>query len=152
MRPTNHDFNLQVSRDAHGISIPMTGIAGHVALTGEIVNIKDVYNDKRFNPELDKKSGYRTRSMLCVPIRKVADSLHEDVSGALKNAKAYKNLTRNSQKDILQGDLGSFASAEEESKSGEEIIAGIVIIQLMHEIDCLIYLISCFVIHSLTTY
>ena len=45
------------------------GIAGHVAKTGEIINIKDAYSDKRFDPSTDKKTGYVTRSMLCMPIR-----------------------------------------------------------------------------------
>jgi len=45
------------------------GIAGHVAATGEIVNIPDAYADPRFNPEVDKKSGFRTRNILCLPIR-----------------------------------------------------------------------------------
>lgn len=44
------------------------GIAGHVAATGEIINIKDAYNDPRFDPSTDKKTGYRTRSVLCMPI------------------------------------------------------------------------------------
>ena len=45
------------------------GIAGHVAKTGEIINIKDAYKDDRFDPTTDKKTGYRTRSILCMPIR-----------------------------------------------------------------------------------
>ncbi len=44
------------------------GIAGHVAKTGEVVNIKDAYSDPRFDPSTDKKTGYRTRSVLCMPI------------------------------------------------------------------------------------
>ena len=45
-----------------------TGIAGHVAKTGEIINISDAYNDDRFDPSTDKKTGYHTRSILCMPI------------------------------------------------------------------------------------
>lgn len=44
------------------------GIAGYVAQSGETINIKDAYQDSRFNPEIDKKTGYRTRSILCMPI------------------------------------------------------------------------------------
>jgi signal transduction histidine kinase len=44
------------------------GIAGHVAKTAEIINIKDAYKDKRFDPTTDKKTGYRTNSILCMPI------------------------------------------------------------------------------------
>jgi adenylate cyclase len=52
------------------IRIPMhMGIAGHVATTGEVLNIPDAYNDKRFNKEIDLKTGYRTRTILCMPLR-----------------------------------------------------------------------------------
>ncbi|MBW1872005.1 MAG: GAF domain-containing protein [Deltaproteobacteria bacterium] len=45
------------------------GISGWVAECGKAVNIKDAYQDARFNPEVDKVSGYRTKSLLCVPLR-----------------------------------------------------------------------------------
>lgn len=44
------------------------GIAGWVAETREIVNIPDAYADQRFQPAVDLKSGYRTRSILSVPM------------------------------------------------------------------------------------
>jgi putative ABC transport system ATP-binding protein len=45
------------------------GIAGHVATTGEGVRIDDAYRDPRFNPQVDRDTGFRTRSILCLPIR-----------------------------------------------------------------------------------
>lgn len=45
-----------------------TGIAGHVMNTGETINIADAYADPRFNPEVDRKSGFHTRSILCQPV------------------------------------------------------------------------------------
>ncbi len=45
------------------------GLAGHVAKTGETISIADAYNDPRFNPEIDRKSGYLTRNVLCMPLR-----------------------------------------------------------------------------------
>ncbi len=44
------------------------GVAGWVAQTREIVNIPDAYADQRFQPNVDQKSGYRTRSILAVPM------------------------------------------------------------------------------------
>jgi len=44
------------------------GIAGWVAETREIVNIPDAYADQRFQPAVDLKSGYRTHSILAVPM------------------------------------------------------------------------------------
>jgi adenylate cyclase len=51
------------------------GIAGHVAATGETVNIPDAYADPRFNPEVDRRTGYRTRTILCVPMRDEAGTI-----------------------------------------------------------------------------
>ena len=45
------------------------GIAGYVATTGEVLKIDDCYNSPYFNPEIDRKTGYRTRNMLTVPMR-----------------------------------------------------------------------------------
>ena len=45
------------------------GIAGTVAATGKTINIPDAYSDSRFNPNVDKATGYRTRSILCTAIR-----------------------------------------------------------------------------------
>jgi len=44
------------------------GIAGAVFTSGKSINIPYAYADLRFNPEFDKKTGFFTRSILCVPI------------------------------------------------------------------------------------
>jgi signal transduction histidine kinase len=44
------------------------GIAGWVAETGQPVIIPDTSKDSRFNPDVDDHSGFRTRSILCVPM------------------------------------------------------------------------------------
>jgi len=51
------------------------GIAGEVAKTRNGINIKDAYNDPRFNPEFDKQTGYHTRSILCIPIISINGNL-----------------------------------------------------------------------------
>ena len=51
------------------IRIPIgTGIAGHVLQTGRAMNIPDAYESPLFNADVDRATGYRTRSILCVPI------------------------------------------------------------------------------------
>ncbi|MFZ1976886.1 MAG: ATP-binding protein [Bacteroidota bacterium] len=45
------------------------GLAGFVAEKGETIIIPDTYADPRFNPDIDKQSGYRTRNMLCMPMK-----------------------------------------------------------------------------------
>lgn len=55
--------------DTAEIRIPNTaGIAGAVFTSGETINIPHAYADLRFNPAVDKMTGYFTRSILCVPV------------------------------------------------------------------------------------
>ena len=55
--------------DATRIHLPNhLGIAGTVFTSGETVNIPYAYADLRFNPAFDKKTGFFTRSILCVPV------------------------------------------------------------------------------------
>jgi sigma-B regulation protein RsbU (phosphoserine phosphatase) len=51
------------------------GLAGWVATHGETVNIADAYQDERFVRASDQKTGYRTRSLLCHPIRNNNDQI-----------------------------------------------------------------------------
>jgi serine phosphatase RsbU (regulator of sigma subunit) len=44
------------------------GIAGDVAKTRTVANIPDAHQDPRFNPDFDRQTNYRTRSVLCLPL------------------------------------------------------------------------------------
>ena len=58
------------SQDIRGARIPIqAGIAGHVARTGETLNIVDAHQDPRFDDSWDRKTNYRTRSMMCLPVK-----------------------------------------------------------------------------------
>ncbi|XP_048758598.2 dual 3',5'-cyclic-AMP and -GMP phosphodiesterase 11-like isoform X2 [Ostrea edulis] len=60
----------EVGENREAIRIPWgTGIIGHVAQTGDLLNIPDAYKDPRFNNEIDLQMGYRTRSILSTPIK-----------------------------------------------------------------------------------
>ena len=52
------------------------GIAGYVATTGKVLNIDNVYKDRRFNPDIDRKTGYKTRNILCVPMVNRDDQIY----------------------------------------------------------------------------
>lgn len=53
------------------IEIPVgAGLAGECASTGADVVIPDAYQDSRFNDAVDKVTGYRTKSVLCVPLKR----------------------------------------------------------------------------------
>ncbi len=64
---------LRVSQDLPGagqVRIPLgSGVAGAAAESGEIIRIDDAYADPRFNPDVDRRTGFRTRSILSVPLR-----------------------------------------------------------------------------------
>ncbi|MGM0555452.1 MAG: GAF domain-containing protein [Myxococcota bacterium] len=45
------------------------GIAGWVAMTGKSINVRDAYGDPRFNPAVDEETGFKTRNILCQPVR-----------------------------------------------------------------------------------
>eukprot|EP00898_Chlorokybus_atmophyticus_P002612 jgi/Chlat1/3351/Chrsp23S03662 len=64
-----NELYVAVSEDAVGRRIPIgSGIAGAVAKTGKPVNVMDVYCDQRFSMAFDAVTGYRTRSLLGVPV------------------------------------------------------------------------------------
>ncbi len=44
------------------------GIAGASFQSGELLNIQDAYADPRFNPSMDRETGYKTRNMLVSPL------------------------------------------------------------------------------------
>jgi Nif-specific regulatory protein len=44
------------------------GIAGHVAVSGGVVNMPTAHGEKRFNPEVDRLTGYQTKTLLAVPL------------------------------------------------------------------------------------
>lgn len=55
------------------VRIPLgSGIAGAAAQSGETIRIDDAYADPRFNPNVDKQTGYRTNSILSLPVKNQA--------------------------------------------------------------------------------
>lgn len=67
-------------------------IAGHVASTGEILNIEDAYHlpegvPYQINPKFDEDSGYRTKSILAIPMRNQRD----EIVGVLQLINAKRN-------------------------------------------------------------
>ncbi|KAJ7345595.1 hypothetical protein JRQ81_001545 [Phrynocephalus forsythii] len=78
------------TENANEVQVPWgKGIIGYVAEHGETVNIPDAYQDRRFNDEIDKLTGYKTKSLLCMPIRNsegeiigVAQAINKTPGGA----------------------------------------------------------------------
>jgi len=68
----NDDKTKIWTKVAHGmdpVELPIdSGIVGNAIVSEKKIKIDDVYKDERFNPEIDKKTGYRTKSMLVIPM------------------------------------------------------------------------------------
>lgn len=110
------------SRVAQGanqeIRLPIgQGIAGSVAATGEIVNIKDAYEDARFNREFDIKTAYRTKSILCVPMR----DTRGDITGVIQALNALDGAFDAEDEELLLALGGQAAQAIENAMLHEEI-------------------------------
>lgn len=73
------------------------GIAGSVFRTGEIINIKDAYSDDRFNKDVDAKTGYRTKTILCMPIR----NIEQEIIGVFQILNKMSGYFTQDDEDIL---------------------------------------------------
>ena len=113
----DRNTNELVIHVAHGVAgsssgeirFPATaGIAGACATSREIINIPDAYADDRFNREVDKRTGYRTKSILAIPL--------VDHSGDLVGVAQVLNTRK-----------GVFDSADEQLGAGIASQAGIAL-------------------------
>ncbi len=84
------------------------GIAGYVASTGTALNITDAYTDPRFDSSIDKKTGYVTRNILCLPVFNSANELI--------------GVTQ-----LINKQQGSFTASDEEFMRAFNIQAGIAL-------------------------
>lgn len=67
---------------SYEIRIPADqGIAGHVATTGQILNIPDAYAHPLFYRGVDDSTGFRTRNILCFPIKNESQGASSGGSG-----------------------------------------------------------------------
>ncbi|HIK45589.1 MAG TPA: GAF domain-containing protein [Leptolyngbyaceae cyanobacterium M65_K2018_010] len=126
------------------LRMPSTsGIVGHVASTGEGLNIPDVSRDPRFNPDADRRTGYQTRNILCMPVFDSAGRLiavtqlinkaqgsftssdeafmrafNIQAGVALENAKLFESVLveKQYQKDILQSLSDAVVSTDLEGR------------------------------------
>ncbi|KAH6587857.1 hypothetical protein BASA50_011048 [Batrachochytrium salamandrivorans] len=87
------------------IRFPMSkGIAGHVVMTGETLNIQNAYTDSRFNRDVDMHTGYHTRNILCVPML----DQHQKIIGVAEMINKLPDDTHFTKEDEAQ--LSSFSS------------------------------------------
>jgi Nif-specific regulatory protein len=93
------------------------GIAGAAALSGQIINVKDAHEDPRFNKEVDVRTGYRTRSILTVPLRN-----HEgEVIGAFQALNKREGVFTANDEEIAKALAAHAAIAIETAQLIEEL-------------------------------
>jgi len=108
---------------AHGIDrvrMPAgTGIAGVSVKSGETVIVNDPYRDPRFNQEIDRQTGYTTRSILAVPVK----NSRGEVLGAFQTINKKTAEGRFEESDVKFLKLASTYAGEaiETTKLNEEI-------------------------------
>jgi putative nucleotidyltransferase with HDIG domain len=76
------------------------GIAGLVAVSGQVLNIKDAVKDKRFDSGIDKKTGYKTETILALPI---IDHSGEETIGVIEVINKQNGTFTDADIDILKG-------------------------------------------------
>lgn len=108
---------VALGMDSQEIRFPADkGLAGYVVRSGESINIEDAYNDDRFNPEVDKETGYKTTTMLCMPIK----NNNQEIIGAFQVLnKAHGVFTKNDE-DLLVAIGGSASIALENAQLFEQ--------------------------------
>jgi len=94
-----------------------SGIAGLVVTTGETLIIDDPYSNPHFNPEIDKKTGYHTRSLLCGPMR---DSKGE-VLGVFQVLNKLDGAFQEEDKELLEAVAAFSAIAIENARLYAEL-------------------------------
>jgi Nif-specific regulatory protein len=123
------------------------GIAGHVAMTGEVVNVDDAYEHPLFYKEVDLETGYRTRTLLAIPVR----NSRGEVIGVSEAVNKIKGRFTSEDAEAMQALLAAVAKSLEGvsfKKPGGPIDAGgngfstQKIIGMSHRVESIIRLID----------
>ncbi len=68
--PKAHELCSQVATGTSEIRFSADrGIAGESIRTGDVINVPDAYADERFNQDIDRATGFKTRNLLTFPMR-----------------------------------------------------------------------------------
>ena len=108
---------IALGLDSEEIRFPADkGLAGYVVRTGESINITDAYNDPRFNPDVDKSTGYTTKTILCMPIK----NNNQEIIGAFQVLNKENGVFTKSDEDLLVAIGGSASIALENAQLFEQ--------------------------------
>jgi len=103
------------------IRLPLDGrsLAGEVARTGRLLRIDAPYEDPRFDPSVDARTGFRTRSMLVAPI----DARDHRRLGVLQAVNDREGIFQEDDERFIQALAGAAGVALEFVELSEELAA-----------------------------
>lgn len=103
--------------DSQEIRVPADkGLAGYVVKTGETLNIENAYTDNRFNKDVDLKTGYKTKTILCMPIK----NNNQEIIGAFQVLNKIDGVFTKNDEDLLVAIGGSASIALENAQLFEQ--------------------------------
>ena len=120
-----------IAQQEKEIRFPLNkGIAGAVAAKGTSLLIPDAYQDPRFNPEIDRRTGYHTHSILSVPLK----NQRQEVLGVAEVLNRLDGKPFDEEDRLHLEALASIAAAaietvhlyEEQKRATEAVISGLL--------------------------
>ncbi len=110
------EFYSQATSDGETLRFPANrGIAGETLRSG-ILRIDDCYADKRFNPEVDRQTGYRTKNMISVALVGVED----EAVGVMQLLNAERGQFREEDEELAETFAGFAAMAIQRAQATED--------------------------------
>lgn len=121
------------------IRIPdQLGIAGYVFSRGQTLMLGDAYNDPRFNPDIDKQSGFKTRSVIATPLRHLSGR----VLGVFQVLDRRVDAFTAEDKALVEGISTQIAAVldnvllvEELKRGGEELASRMSDLDALYEVE-----------------
>ncbi|MBM3264118.1 MAG: GAF domain-containing protein, partial [candidate division Zixibacteria bacterium] len=111
--------NVLWSRVAEGeggrtitVGMDQPGIVVHVARTGQPLRVEDAYREPLFNRDVDRITGYRTRTILCLPVR----NYHGELIGVIETMNKKTGYFDDADERILSIASFLFAAAIENAQ------------------------------------
>jgi hypothetical protein len=130
---------LKVSERSKGIRLPIKGLAGSVIESNQPMNIPDAYKDERFDNTMDRRTGYRTRQVLGVPVRhpltsetigllQVNNRLDGSHDEFTSEEQGFLELAAEQLSELLYGRADVFLNAGTANSTSESADVGVAIV------------------------
>jgi len=118
--PRTNELYTKMADGVNEIRISLKqGVAGWVATHNQTLLIKNAYDDQRFDAKVDKKTGYHTRNILCMPLR----SRSSDVIGVAQMINKRSGVFGEEDKKTLEAFGSQTAVALENSRLYERFFS-----------------------------